>query len=569
VIDLIAADDARGFGVATALDLEGICYRRIAPGSRTEGRCVVIARDEPGAIGAALARQRPTVVVGAVPGPVRVIESAVTIPLDAPVWPPAVRTVAARFGIDALRLPPVPVIVPQAALVGKVLATARRADGEVQPAILQDGSRVWTLVDLGTALTNLLEDTYRPVRRADVARRLPRAALALYYRAPERVRAVVQRRAYARLERELDRQGDVASAYPVDPSGWLLLELVKHLVRCAAGPIVRLARWPLPYTAAAALTHDIEPTRYAYREGLELLLDRARDDDAPTSFALVAANAARCLGSGQIARLRDHEVLCHGLEHLGETLEGSRDEITAGLIEARNRLECALGRPVAGFRSPRLDRSPDLLHALDRSGFSYDSSYPDVDRENSARFGGGVCMNLPFRPPLRGTDGRVRASACLELPISAPDCIQPLFAGRSVAHLRETVAAKLTFVQATAGLYVGIVHAGVFGPNDAARRLEHLTYVRRQLRQPTLWVARIGAIADWWRVREGLRVTTSDGWIDVVNEGDTTARGAALVVEAGDCDVTHRLPDLASGEAVRVPARASATRPATSAGSRA
>jgi hypothetical protein len=65
---------------------------------------------------------------------------------------------------------------------------------------------------------------------------------------------------------------------------------------------------------------------------------------------------------------------------------------------------------VLGYRSPRLDRSPDLAWALDRAGFRYDSSYPDVDRENMANFGRGVRLNVPFRPLIDDGNGGLRPS---------------------------------------------------------------------------------------------------------------------------------------------------------------
>jgi hypothetical protein len=68
--------------------------------------------------------------------------------------------------------------------------------------------------------------------------------------------------------------------------------------------------------------------------------------------------------------------------------------------------------------------------------------------------------------------------------VSAPDCIQPLFEGASHWALRRAVRQKLAFLRETGGLYVGIVHAGVFGPRDADRREAHLRFVARQAAVP-------------------------------------------------------------------------------------
>jgi hypothetical protein len=194
-------------------------------------------------------------------------------------------------------------------------------------------------------------------------------------------------------------------------------------------------------------------------------------------------------------------------------------------------LERRLERPITGFRSPRLDRSPDLVWALDRLGFEYDSSYPDVDRESLDHFGGGVRLNVPYRPPVSTDDGRLRPSGCLELPVSAPDCIQPLFQGDDIRQLRRAVRAKISFVRDTGGLYMGSVHGGVFGARDAARRGAHLAFVCRQLERPDIWLATAGDVSRWWAAREHLALRVVADHIVVTNEGRRPVAGARIVVE--------------------------------------
>src|SRR5262249_54782625 len=154
--------------------------------------------------------------------------------------------------------------------------------------------------------------------------------------------------------------------YPIDATGWLLIELVKSLIRRAAGWLVRLERWPAPFTAAATLTHDIEPTRYAYTHGLDRLLAAPTVHDP--ALGLVAEASDRFLSDAAVSRLRDHEIICHGVAHRGEVARGRR-HVGQRVQQARARLERRLGRCPRGYRSPRLDRSPDLAWVLDRSGF--------------------------------------------------------------------------------------------------------------------------------------------------------------------------------------------------------
>ena len=551
MIDLLVADDRCGFGIATALAIEGIPVRRITRAAEFDGKVLVVAAGQLVGAAATLARQVPTVVIGEADGCPAVTDEPLTLSLDGTIWPASVRTLAGTHADGGLLLPRASASFAPSDLGGTVLATFQDARGRRAPAVVQRGQQVWCLLDLGTALTDLLSESYLPEPATRSLRPgVTRSALALYYRAPDAVRRVVQRRSYARLDRHLRGLGARASTNPVDASGWLLIELLKALVRRAGGELVRLARWPAPYSSAATLTHDIEPCIYAYTDGLDQLLSRVSRGGHPATFGLVAGPATRSLFVRAEAELRRAEVLCHGLEHRGETLEGSRMEIAAGIERARAMLERRLERPITGFRSPRLDRSADLVWALDRLGFEYDSSYPDVDRESLDHFGGGVRLNVPFRPPVTTEDGRLRPSRCVELPVSAPDCIQPLFQGEDIRQLRRAVRAKIFFVQQTGGLYVGIVHGGVFGARDTARRGAHLAFVRRQLDHPGVWLATAGDVARWWAAREQLAIRVVADRVVVTNEGRRPMAGARVLVERDSGTVTLPVPLLDPGQSI-------------------
>jgi peptidoglycan/xylan/chitin deacetylase (PgdA/CDA1 family) len=354
---------------------------------------------------------------------------------------------------------------------------------------------------------------------------------------------------YAARRRRVDAAPAMHSRYPVDATGWLLLELLRGVLLRACGRIVRLERWPAPYSAAAAVTHDIEPRRYAYTTGLPRLLSRSQGASPRPTFGLVADAARRHLRPETRRRLRRADVLCHGLTHRDEPRRG-RAAIAAQLRTARATLEGRLRRRVDGYRSPRLDRSPDLLWALDRTGFRYDSSYPDVDRENLGHFGSGVRFNLPYRPLL--ADDGWRTSACLEVPLTAPDCIQPLFTGDSDDDLRTAVSLKAAFVRRSGGLYCALVHAGVFGDRDADRRERHLEYVLQRLRHADTWLASLGEIVDWWCQREALRVTVDGERVAVTNVGPQPIAGVRVVLDGRRGERRRLLPPLTAGQRVLV-----------------
>jgi len=414
--------------------------------------------------------------------------------------------------------------------------------------VLRSGQCVWCPLPLGATFTSLLTEDYAPHPEQGLT---PKLVPEIYYRLPEWVRSLLQRSVYRKLRAKLAAHPD-PSNYPVDAGGWILSELLKSLVREVAGGLVRIDHWPASYTAAAALTHDIEPSGFSYQKGLPALLQASAEVGHAPSLGLVSKPARQYLGSR--FPLSDLNIYCHGLEHRGETVAGTRDQIAGVLREAKFDLENLIRRSVKGFRSPRLDRSPDLYRALSESGFTYSSSAPDVDRESMARYGGGVRWNLPFRPPLAEAQGKFTLSQYVELPVSAPDCIQPLFGGESVEELRSAVKQKIDFIAQTGGLYVGIVHAGVFGESDSARRLDHLRFVARELERPGFWVASMDEIASWWNRRDCVHLGLRNNRWTAINRGDQGISGLSVVAEDSEGTVIHRseLPALDAGDSIEI-----------------
>lgn len=561
MIDLLSHDAVAALGLEAVLDLEKIPYRRISTPEESTASLLVVAGAALDAAEIAVVERTSSLVFGGSELFARQVFGAAqprieygrcTLGLDQAVWPAAALDIARLHGKREVRLPAVPFCDTAELAKGTVLATLGTTRGGTtvtgRPAIARRNRCIWSLVDLGTAFANLMNEEDGAPRAPDhgawygAARK---AAEVAYYAAPKALRHWVQRRTYANLDQRLAAMQDTASEYPIDATGYLIVELVKHLVKLAAGSLVRVARWPAPYQAAASLTHDVEPRRYAYTRGMDRLLTTIEATGHPATLGLVAGPTARYLRDENVRRMAPRRVLCHGLEHRGERVWG-RARVAATLERARVRLERRLGRAIIGYRSPRLDRSPDLAWALDRAGFRYDSSYPDVDRENMANFGRGVRLNVPFRP-LIDDGGILRPSRCLELPLTAPDCIQPLFAGESRERLRQTVESKAAFLAATGGLYVALVHGGVFDDRDADVRTEHLEYVYRQLRRADVWLTGMEDIAEWWGRREALKLTVKASAVHVTNTGTQPIAGARVVIERDGSECVLNVPPLPAG----------------------
>jgi peptidoglycan/xylan/chitin deacetylase (PgdA/CDA1 family) len=564
VIDLLAHDELAALGLQAILDLEKIPYRRIDTPEESSASLLVIAGDGLSPTEIAIVERTSSLVLGGGDAFARQVFGATAphtergtyaIGLDQPLWPAAIGDIVRQHGKRELRLPAVPYSDPGELAKGTVLATlttpANAAAGQ-RPAVARRNRCIWSLLDLGTAFANLMNEddgvARKPPSSAAWHGAARRAAEVVYYAAPDALRGWVQRRTYATLDQRLAALGERASEYPIDATGYLLVELVKHMIKLATGSLVRVARWPAPYQAAASLTHDVEPRRYAYTRGMDRLLGAIEATGHPATLGLVAGPSARHLRDDVVRRLTPRRVLCHGLEHRGEQVWG-RARVATTLERARVKLERKLGRSVLGYRSPRLDRSPDLAWALDRAGFHYDSSFPDVDRENMANFGRGVRLNVPYRPLIDDGAG-LRPSRCLELPLTAPDCIQPLFAGESPERLRQTVETKAAFLAATGGLYVALVHGGVFDDDDADVRTAHLEFVYRQLRRADVWLAGMEDIADWWCRRESLKLIVKASAVHVTNTGTQAIAGARVVIERDGGECVLNVPPLPAGASI-------------------
>jgi hypothetical protein len=305
MISLFSRDDYAALGLATVLDIERIPYRRIERLEQHDRTLLVALGGGLSAREADLLAGRRAVILNGGPlfaarmlgGRAMVDETAVTVPLTEPIWPGGLLGCGAEFGATALCLPCAPLCRVVERRHGELVAWLLADDDETSlPAVLRVGDCLWSAIDLGTAFAHLLTERYlsgggrRPIFAPPAWAR--RVGECLYYAAPARLRDAVQTSTYRRLERRRRALGARASAYPIDPTGWLLIELVRALLVRAAGGLVRIARWPAGKTAAAVLTHDLEPRRYAYTDGLERLLARLAEQPRASAFGVVAQAAA-------------------------------------------------------------------------------------------------------------------------------------------------------------------------------------------------------------------------------------------------------------------------------------
>jgi hypothetical protein len=121
-------------------------------------------------------------------------------------------------GKREMRLPAVPFCEASELTKGTVLAThdGRAPVRTPRPAIARRNRCIWSLLDLGTAFANLMNEDDGVVAQAPPTLALVRdgakAAELVYYAAPDALRGWVQRRTYATLDQRLAALGDRASS---------------------------------------------------------------------------------------------------------------------------------------------------------------------------------------------------------------------------------------------------------------------------------------------------------------------------------------------------------------------
>ena len=102
-------------------------------------------------------------------------------------------------------------------------------------------------------------------------------------------------------------------------------------------------------------------------------LDMLDDEGVKVTFFCVGEIAAENAGLLREILRRGHALGVHGLDH-GLLTDLTLDEFVDQTRRAREMVESASGKPVAGYRAPCFTMERDKLDALRGMGFEYDSS---------------------------------------------------------------------------------------------------------------------------------------------------------------------------------------------------
>ncbi|MBI2672555.1 polysaccharide deacetylase family protein [Candidatus Woesearchaeota archaeon] len=383
-------------------------------------------------------------------------------------------------------------------------------DGNEHEAVIKEKNKVVFLFDILTLFINLISENYfEKTKEKNV---LSNELIEKIYKLlPYSIRIPIYKRYYKNIHSKLDKNNEFITKFPVDPAGFALLELIKDVISIQT-ELAYIKRWPSVFNYATLITHDTEPTKYAYKKGLRILLNKLAEYNIKSTITIQGAYV-KYINEEDKKDLKWHELGCHDLYHDRKFILISKEERTERLKEAKKIIENTFGKEINFFRAPALQRPNDLFDSLEETYYKYDSSIIDVQREEPF-CGKGNSFYLPFYPVLNN-----KISKILELNVSAPDCISPYFFGYTMDETLELFRKKINFLEKANGLGVFIIHTPAWGKRDAKNRLKLLDEVIKNTRNS--WAVTLSELTKWWDARNNLFLEIIDNRIYLINKNNS------------------------------------------------
>jgi len=263
--------------------------------------------------------------------------------------------------------------------------------------------------------------------------------------------------------------------------------------------------------SCAVMTHDVETS--AGRDFCQALMDVNDAFGIKSSFQVVPEerySVSRAFLDS--IRARGFEVNVHDLNHDGH-LFSSHVEFKRRAAQINQ-----YGREFGakGFRSGVLYRNPDWYDAFE---FCYDMSIPNVAHLDPQR--GGCCTVMPFF-----------IGEILELPVTATQDYTLFHILREYSiDLWKT---QVDMITGEHGLVNFIVHPDYVMERRALDVYKSLLgHLSQQRAERQVWIALPGQVAEWWKLRNQMRLVRRNGHWQIEGEGRERAQIAYATV-SGD-----------------------------------
>ena len=301
------------------------------------------------------------------------------------------------------------------------------------------------------------------------------------------------------------RAADIAEE-KLGPIECLRTIFLAGLLTVVHSPIPRIGFWRRGKSHSLAITHDVE-TRVGLESGTRQLLEveeklRVRSTwNVPSArYPISRKDLDHLANAGDLGG--------HDTRHDGRLVFLNARQKLARLKTCKDELEMMCQSEVQGFRSPLLQHSRDLLTAIGRAGFRFDSSVPswEVLSPTSLR-SHGVGTVFPF-----SFDG------CLEIPVSLHQDHQLIrVMGLKPSEAVERLHQISRWISGLGGACVLLVHPDYeFASPEYKSEYERLL---RGLIRSRCDVMTLREMADWWRFRSSAGLEVVDSQVKLKQQG--------------------------------------------------
>ena len=262
------------------------------------------------------------------------------------------------------------------------------------------------------------------------------------------------------------------------------------LVIASHNPVPTIGFWRRGKSYVLAVSHDVE-TRVGLEDCAGRLIEVEKEIGIRSTWN-IPSDRYPLSSQLLIALAETGEVGGHDTKHDGRLLYASFKDKVERVRRCRERLELLSRRGVRGFRAPLLQHQRELVAALGKAGYEYDSSMPSWE----------PLSPTSLKPHGIGTVFPFLISGIVEIPVSMPQDHQLIrVGGLSVVEAVDQLLEVSRWIKKIGGACVLLVHPDYeFG--KASGREEYHRLLEAFRSDPACDMMTLGELARWWVYRQ-------------------------------------------------------------------
>ena len=285
---------------------------------------------------------------------------------------------------------------------------------------------------------------------------------------------------------------------------------LSSILRASDCPVPTIGFWGKGTRYVVSITHDVE-SRRGLESGTRNILQVEDKLGIQSTWNLPSDRYE--IPKMRLRNLARHgEIGAHDTRHDGRLILVSLEKKTQRAAKCKQGLEVAGQTSVVGFRSPLLQHSRELLEAVERAGYEYDSSVPSLE----------PLSPTSLKPHGIGTIFPLKIGGIIEIPVTLPQdhqCFRIL--GLSPRETVDLLLHLSTWIRMIGGACVILIHPDYeFGMPE--NESEYARLLKRFSNDPECKIMKMRDIARWWRKRSEAYIDISDGEPKIRSRRDGT-----------------------------------------------